>query len=226
MYGNGERLNPPGRLAVVAGLGAVALLTPSLAMAVGSRRYLYRRAGDVPAAEAALVLGAGLRTDGTATPMLAARVDAAVALWRAGRVDRLVMSGGGDPRGDEAEVMAGRAVAAGVPAERVEHDHRGVDTYDSCWRARHRSNCHSVVVVTQRFHLGRAVYLARSMGLDASGLVAPTGPVTTTRMALLRLREVGAAWKALGEAAVWKRPAGAGTRPQGLDLPAPSRSVG
>jgi SanA protein len=206
-------MNGSAQLAVAAALGAAVLITPELAMAAAARRRLYVRAEDVPAADAALVLGAGLRSDGTATAILAARVDTAVALWRAGRVDRLLMSGGRDRRGDEVDVMAARAVAAGVPVEHVEPDHHGVDTYDSCWRARHRSGCRSVVVVTQRFHLGRAVYLARSLGLEAGALVAPTGPVSATRMALLHVREVAAAWKALGEAGLWRRPAGAGTGP-------------
>lgn len=131
------------------------------------------RAADVPRAQAALVLGALVRPDGTPSSMLRDRLDAATGLYRARRVRRILVSGDhGRTTYDEVNAMRRELLARGVPARDVFTDHAGFDTWDSVVRARKVFGVRSAVVVTQGFHLPRALWLARRAGLDATGLRA------------------------------------------------------
>ncbi len=139
--------------------------------------YVYRSIAEVPARPIAIVLGAGLERDGRPTPVLADRVRTAVALYRAGRVRKLLMTG--DNRFawyNEPVAMGEYALALGVPAEDIVYDYAGRRTYDSCYRARHIFGVTEAIVVTQRFHQPRAVYLCRQMGIDAVGVTADLQP--------------------------------------------------
>ncbi len=116
-----------------------------------------------------LVLGAGVRADGTASPMLADRVKVAVDLYEATGLP-LLMSG--DHTGDynEVAVMKALAVEAGVPAEDVFLDHAGYSTYESLYRAKEMFGARKVAVVSQGYHLYRALFIARECGLEAVGV--------------------------------------------------------
>ncbi|GAA3953624.1 hypothetical protein GCM10023085_40110 [Actinomadura viridis] len=131
----------------------------------------YRRsARDVPPAPVALVLGAGIR-DGRPTGLLARRLDLATDLYRRGKVRVLLVSGDNRVAGyDEPTVMRDHLVAAGVPARAVVRDFAGLDTWDSCARAKRIFGVDRLTVVTQDFHLPRAVALCRAAGLDAWGV--------------------------------------------------------
>jgi vancomycin permeability regulator SanA len=105
--------------------------------------------------------------------MLADRVDAAVELYRLEKVQRLLMTGDNSrPDYDEVTAMKRYAVARGVPADRVNLDYAGFRTYDSCYRARAVFGVTRAILVSQRYHLPRAVYLANSLGIEAVGLKA------------------------------------------------------
>jgi vancomycin permeability regulator SanA len=129
---------------------------------------------DVPSRPVALVFGAGILPDGSLSPMLADRVDAAVALYRSKKVAKLLFSGDNSrPDYNEVGSMERYAVEHGVPQSDITLDFAGFDTYDSCYRARAIFGVTSAVLVTQRYHLPRAVYDCSKLGIDAVGVGTP-----------------------------------------------------
>ncbi len=137
------------------------------------RSRIYGDMSAVPPAPVALVLGAGLWADGSPTPALYDRVATAVDLYKAGKVSKLLMSG--DNRFvwyNEPEAMRRLAVQLGVPDHDIVLDYAGRRTYDSCYRARKIFGVRQVIVVTQRYHLDRAVYLCHALKIQATGMVA------------------------------------------------------
>jgi SanA protein len=180
---------------VVAGANA-------LVLAGGS----WRAPDDARRAEAALLLGAEVRPDGSMSGMLADRVRVAARLYREGKVAKVLASGDhGRPDYDEPNAMKRALVAAGVPARDVFTDHAGFNTWDSVVRARKVFNAKSVVVVTQGFHLPRAVWLARRAGLEAHGASADLHHYGDGGKAA-EVREVLARVKAVGEAVTGRDP--------------------
>ena len=124
----------------------------------------------VPEAPVALVLGAGV-VGGAPTPMLARRLDISAQLYRAGKVEAILISGDNSREEyDEPTVMRDYLLASGVPAGALVLDYAGFDTWDSCVRARTVFGATKVTVVTQVFHLPRAVTLCRTAGLDTFGV--------------------------------------------------------
>lgn len=125
-------------------------------------------------ADCILVLGAGVREGGKPSLMLSDRLSTSIALYESGVCDRLLMSGDhGRVEYDEVNVMKDIAVGAGVPSEHVFMDHAGFSTYDSLYRAKHIFQAERVIIVTQQYHLYRAMYIARSLGIEAIGVAAP-----------------------------------------------------
>ncbi|WP_414639292.1 SanA/YdcF family protein [Archangium sp.] len=171
------------------------LLGSGLAMVLGvwvvslyvDERYADRiiPRSQAPQAPVALVYGAGLAPGGVPSPVLAQRLDAAIALYRAGKVDTLLLSGdNSDPFHDETRAMVRYVVDRGVPASAVQEDDAGLSTYDSSVRAHTVFGVREAVLVTQRFHLTRALYIANSVGIDAWGVAADEGRPRTRRYAL------------------------------------------
>jgi len=150
---------------------AVALpVMPPVAVTLATHGSLHTGTDGVPAAPVALVLGAGIDGNGTPSPFLAERLQVAADLYRAGRVRALLMSGDHSRTDyDEVGAMAARAQALGVPASAIVQDYAGFDTYSSCYRARSVWGVRRAVVVTQPFHLTRAVWTCRQLGVDATG---------------------------------------------------------
>ncbi|MFD0856486.1 vancomycin high temperature exclusion protein [Actinomadura adrarensis] len=126
---------------------------------------------DVPATPVALVLGAGIRPDGTPSLSLKGRLDVAADLHRRGKVKVLLVSGDNRTKDyDEPTLMRKELIRRGVPAHRIVQDYAGRDTWDSCTRAKRIFGVHRLTVVTQNFHLPRAVALCRAAGLDTWGV--------------------------------------------------------
>lgn len=125
-------------------------------------------------AQTAIVLGAYVYgKPGTLSDVVKDRVDAAIELYRLGKVDTLLMTGDhGQSDYDEVNWMRVYAEKHGVPREKIFLDHAGFNTYDSMVRARRVFEVRTAVIVTNRFHLERAVFLARSQGIEAQGVVA------------------------------------------------------
>jgi len=158
----------------ILGLGVVGTAT-ALAGSIGIVRaaaagHLYPL-DQVPSAPVALVLGAQVYPNGRPSRFLRARLDLALLLLQRGTVERLLLSGDAQaPEYDEPAAMRDHLVAAGVADDRLLLDPYGLDTYDSCVRAREVYGVRRLVVVTQGYHLPRAVGTARLLGLDAVGV--------------------------------------------------------
>ena len=130
---------------------------------------------SVSDADCILVLGAGIRTDGSPSPMLQDRLNTGIALYQNGAAPKLLMSGDhGREDYNEVQTMKDITLEQGVPSEDVFMDHAGFSTYDSLYRARDVFQARKVIIVTQKYHLYRALYIARSLGLDAWGVSADT----------------------------------------------------
>ncbi len=124
-------------------------------------------------ADCVLVLGAGVWNGDTPSPMLRDRLDTGIAAYESGAAMKLLMSGDhGRKEYDEVNVMKRYAVERGVPSQDVFMDHAGFSTYESMFRARDVFKAEKVLIVTQEYHLYRAIYVARALGLDAYGLPA------------------------------------------------------
>lgn len=122
-----------------------------------------------------LVLGASVHGDGTPSPMLQDRLNTAIALYQSGAGTTLLMSGDhSDLYYDEVNAMKSYAIAAGVPSSDIFMDHAGLSTYESLYRAKYLFGAEKVVIVTQSYHLYRALYLADALGLEAVGVSCDT----------------------------------------------------
>jgi len=161
--------------AVLAGAVAVVLLI------AGSNAYILLSAegdstgvlADVAPAQVAIVPGALVEPDGDMSAMLADRVHQAAALWHAGRVEKVLVSGDhGQWVYDEPDTMRKALVADGVDPRDVFEDHAGFDTWATMVRAKSIFGVRDAVVVTQGFHMPRALYLADAAGIEATGLTA------------------------------------------------------
>jgi len=125
---------------------------------------------NTPKCDAIIILGAKV-SGGEPSAILKDRLDKGCELYFAGVADRIIMSGDhGRVDYDEVNAMKDYAVSKGVPEEHIFTDHAGFDTYDSVYRARDIFLCESVVLVTQEFHINRAVFLAKALGLEAYGV--------------------------------------------------------
>jgi vancomycin permeability regulator SanA len=190
------------RRSVVA--GALATAAAVLTMAVAGIWVSARSLGhvyaeqDVPAAPVALVLGAEVYAGGQPSPFLAARLEIARRLFADGKVKAVLVSGDHRVWGyNEPGAMFEWLVAHGVPNERIALDHAGFDTYDSCARANKIFGVRKAIVVTQTYHIDRAVALCRSLGVDADGVADDTVKIYREQWFHCVLRERGAVVKAL-----------------------------
>jgi len=151
-------------------------------------------------ADCILVLGAGVRPDGTPSDMLYDRVQTGLALYRSGTAPKLLMSGDhGQADYDEVACMLDIALEDGVPAEDIFLDHAGFSTYESLIRAKEVFGARRVVIVTQKYHLHRALYIADALGLEAVGVSADLRSYRGQRMrdireAAAQVKDVLAVW--------------------------------
>ncbi|WP_274365656.1 SanA/YdcF family protein [Paenibacillus thermotolerans] len=130
-------------------------------------------AGQAPAADAILVLGARVYSETSVSPMLNDRLEQGLALYEAGKAPKIIVSGDhGTKAYDEVNAMRLFLEERGVPSEDIFMDHAGFSTYESAYRARDIFKTKSVIVVTQGYHLIRSVYVARRLGIDAYGVAS------------------------------------------------------
>ncbi len=124
-------------------------------------------------ADCILVLGAGLRKDNTPSPILRERIDRGMELYRLGAAPKLLMSGDhGRVEYNEVGVMKALAIESGIPSEDIFMDHAGFSTYESLYRARDVFCAKRVIIVSQKYHLFRALYIADQLGIEAYGVGA------------------------------------------------------
>ncbi len=179
------------------GTGAVVLMLGRLWTGLYAAPRLYS-VQDIPPEPVAIVFGAGLWRDGTPTPILQDRVATAAELYFAGKVKKLLLSG--DNRFvDYNEPAAMRRVALefGVPDRDIVLDYAGRRTYDTCYRAHAIFRVESAILVTQGFHLPRAIYICNHLGLEATGVRADRRPYPRSSMLYWNVRELFATLTAL-----------------------------
>jgi SanA protein len=126
---------------------------------------------EVPSKPVALVLGAGVYPGGVLSAVLEDRVSTAVELYRNGKIRKILMSGdNSETHYDEPTSMKNYAIKLGVPADDVVLDYAGFRTYDSFYRARDIFSLKDIIIVTQRYHLPRALYISNKLGVKAVGV--------------------------------------------------------
>ncbi|KQX16917.1 hypothetical protein ASC82_01340 [Streptomyces sp. Root431] len=194
-------------------LGAVLALAPATWMHTVAEPRL-RTTADVPARDVAVVFGAGL-WKGRPTPYLAHRLDTAAELYRTGKVRVLLVTGDNSRTAyDEPSAMRAYLAERGVPEERIVSDYAGFDTWDSCVRAKKVFGVDRAVLVTQDFHIKRAVALCGRAGVDAYGVGVAEPRDRTWYYGTTR--ELFAAGKASLDAALRPDPQFLGPREKGV----------
>jgi vancomycin permeability regulator SanA len=145
------------------------------------------QSSELERVDCVIVLGCLVKSDGTPSDMLSDRLSRGVELYELGVSEKLLMSGDhGTEEYDEVNAMKKFAVDRGVAAEDVFMDHAGFSTYESMYRAKEIFGAQRVVIVTQGYHLYRAVYIARSLGLDAYGVASDLRSYRGQYMRVLR----------------------------------------
>lgn len=147
--------------------------------------------------DAVLVLGAQVRPDGSLSKMLKERLDTGISIYKSGITDRMIMSGDhGRDDYDEVNAMKSYAIEQGVPSECIFMDHAGFSTYESMYRAKEIFEAENLIVVTQKYHMYRALYDAKALGIEAKGVTCDTKVYSgdkyrKLREAAARIKDVG-----------------------------------
>lgn len=150
-------------------------------------------------ADCIIVLGAGIRADGSPTWMLEDRIKIGDRLYQNNCAPKIIMSGDhGREEHDEVNTMKTYAINEGVPSEDIFMDHAGFETYDSLYRAKEIFGAQKVIIVTQEYHLYRALYIADRLGLDARGVTADLR-FYSKKMSYWKFREYLARVKSFGK---------------------------
>ena len=160
--------------AVLAALAAGTVFVPDIIVVSSAKNRIITadEAAELQDTDCVLVLGAGVR-DGNPTPMLRDRLITGISLYKSGAASKIIMSGDhGREDYDEVNVMKSYAVENGVPDGDVFMDHAGFSTYDSVYRAKAVFEADSIIIVTQKYHLYRALYIAERLGVNAVGVSA------------------------------------------------------
>ena len=177
----------------------------ALAVFLAPRAYTAARYGggilsvdSAPGERVAIVFGAGLQRNGSASPVLYDRVATAAALYQAGKVSRLLLSGDNSYLNyNEPQAMMAAALQLGVPESALVMDYAGRSTYDTCYRARAIFGLTHALLVTQAFHLPRALYLCDALGVSGVGVAADRRAYAQRAVDFWNFREVfatAAAW--------------------------------
>jgi SanA protein len=151
---------------------------------------------------AAIVFGAGLQRDGSPSPVLRDRVQTAADLYFAGKVEKLLMSG--DNRFidyNEPGAMQAYAISLGVPEDAIVLDYAGRRTYDTCYRAKYIFGLEEAILVTQKYHMPRALITCNSIGITARGVAADVRQYRISSRIIWNVRELPATVVALWD--VW-----------------------
>lgn len=161
---------------------------------------IYSQITDLPISNTIIVLGASVHSDGKLSPILQDRVDTALQIFRSGRGKQFLLSGDNRENDyDEVSAMKNYLMERGVPENKIFTDPAGIDTYDSMYRSDFVYNIPDAIVVTQKFHLPRTLFIAESLGLDYIGLPANAKHYETESSLIRRekLANLKAVWEIL-----------------------------
>lgn len=153
-------------------VGTLGLFLPRLLTSLLAWNKIYL-VDNSPSDRVAIIFGAGLKRDGTPTMVLRDRVETGVHLYFQGKVEKLLMSGDNQVNDyNEPEAMRRYAISLGVPEQAIVVDYAGRRTYDTCYRAKQIFGLGSAILVTQKFHLPRALFLCNALGINVTGVEA------------------------------------------------------
>lgn len=173
---------------------------------------IYRDANMTPRQQVAIVFGAAVYRNNRLSTVLRDRMDTAIELYESRIIDQLLVSGAKNPDGyDEPSAMMAYALQKGVPPNDVIADYGGRRTYDTCYRARHVFGFDSAILVTQEYHLPRALFTCEHLGLEAVGLVADKRSYRASEW--YEVREKAATFVALWDVITNRQPAVLGISP-------------
>lgn len=152
--------------------GVASILALQIHVKKVSRDHIFKEVEQLPKAYTGIVLGASVRPDKSLSLILQDRVDAALLAYQNNKFEKFLLSGDhGGQNYDEVNAMKSYLNKKGVPDTDIFLDHAGFDTYDSMFRARDVFEVKDAIIFTQEFHLPRALYLAKKLGLDVNGFV-------------------------------------------------------
>ncbi len=155
-------------------------------------------AAEIQDVDCILVLGCGVKKDGTPSDMLCDRLTMALELYKANAAPKLLMSGDhGSEDYNEVGVMKQFAIDAGVPSEDIFMDHAGFSTYESIYRAKEIFQAKKIIIVTQEYHLFRSLYIAEKLGIEAYGVASEYH--TYSSQLMCEVREIFARFKDFGK---------------------------
>lgn len=160
------------------GLLIVFITATNVIIYAGAKPYIYNDVANVPNTEVALIPGAAILISGGLSPIFTDRVNTAIKLYKAKKVTKILVSGDNSTVShNEVNPVRKYLLAKGVPDEDIFLDHAGFDTYSTMYRARDIFGVTSLIITSQSFHLPRAVFIARQLGMNAYGVSADTGRV-------------------------------------------------
>ena len=164
------------RLALVGGILLALIVITNAIIYLSTKSYMYAGAKDAPNAQAAVIPGAAVLKNGALSPIFKDRVDAAIGLYRENKVSKILVSGDNSTVSyNEVNPVRNYLLEKGVPDRDIFLDHAGFDTYSTMYRARDIFGIASMLIATQSFHLPRAVFIARNLGITAYGVNADNG---------------------------------------------------
>lgn len=180
-------------------IGTLLLGIPRLITGIYSNSRIFSVSNAEPE-RAAIVFGAGLRRDGTPTTILRDRVETAAALYKQGKVEKLLFSGDNSQLDyNEPGAMKEYALQMDIPEGDIILDYAGRRTYDTCYRAKEIFGLDHALLITQPYHLPRAVFTCNMLGLYGSGVYADNYPYRKISLGYWNLRELPATLVALWE---------------------------
>jgi SanA protein len=181
------------------------IISINLLIVFKSKEFIFNKVDEVPKCYTAIVLGALVSKSGDLSDILQDRLDMAIELYKKDKIKRFLLSGDhGRKNYDEVNSMKNYLIQKGIKTEDIFLDHAGFDTYNTMTRAREIFEVTDVVIVSQEFHLSRAIYIARKKGLTAYGIVADRRNYIS--IARLQFREYLANVKAFFEVLINKQP--------------------
>ncbi|MFT3989859.1 MAG: ElyC/SanA/YdcF family protein [Luteolibacter sp.] len=176
---------------LIGGLAAGVVIYANLTAVWASHGRLFTEVDQLPKSKVGLVFGTTDKVNGNENPYFRYRIDAAVRVWKAGKIDTLIVSGDNRSRYyNEPEKMRQALVERGVPGERIVSDYAGLRTLDSVVRAKEIFGATDLLFISQRFQNQRAIYLAKANGIDARGFNAQDVMIQSSMKT--KVREIGA----------------------------------
>ena len=168
-----------------------------------TKPYIYTDIENVPSAQVGMVLGAAVFRNGTLSLVLKDRTNTAIALYKNKKIEKILVTGDNSRKTyDEVTPVQDYLLKNNIPTEDIFLDHAGFDTYSSMYRARDVFLADSLIIISQSFHLPRATYIARQLGITAYAISADKREYKTRNY----IREVPATMKALIDLAVNRKP--------------------